>query len=214
MTRIGASMAVALLSGGAAIVLAQQPSATDLAARIQRHYSTVRDLSADFTLTQTSALAAHGATDKGTVLIKKPNRMRWTFETGSHNVMVADGTRLYSYFPQDKYVQQSALPQGDEAPTALLFLAGRGDLTRDFTVALAPDQPAGEWRVVFTPKNRRADFKTLTLEVDRGTLQLRGFTVADDQGAVQHFRLTHVRENTGVPDSAFVFTIPKGVEVR
>jgi outer membrane lipoprotein carrier protein len=209
------TLAVCLLVVDAGIRVAAQapPPAAELAARVQNHYATVRDFTADFTLTQTSGLVKRGATDRGTVVIKKPNRMRWTFETGNHSQVVADGTRIYSYFPQDKYVQQTPLPKGDQASTALLFLAGRGDLTRDFTASLPSDQPPGEWHLRLEPK-APAEFTSLTLEVDRATYQLRGFTVTDDQGGMQHFRFSNLRENRGVADREFVFTIPKGVEVR
>ena len=42
--------------------------------------------------------------------------------------------KLYSYLPEDKQVIVSSVPQG-QATTPALFLAGKGDLTRDFTVS-------------------------------------------------------------------------------
>jgi outer membrane lipoprotein-sorting protein len=38
--------------------------------------------------------------------------------------------------------------------------------------------------------------------------------VTDEEGGVTSFRFTNVRENQKLPDSDFVFTIPRGVEVR
>jgi outer membrane lipoprotein-sorting protein len=106
------------------------------------------------------------------------------------------------------------LPRGDQASTALLFLTGRGDLTRDFTAAVTPDMPPGEWRVTLTPRTKQTDFTTLTVEVDRASLALRGLVVSDDQGGVSAFRFDHLKENTGVADREFEFTIPRGVEIR
>jgi outer membrane lipoprotein carrier protein len=140
--------------------------------------------------------------------------MPWTYQTSDKQEFVSDGTRLYSYFPRDKYVTTSPLPKGDEVSTALLFLAGRGDLTRDFTAAVPDEQPAGEWRLLLTPKSPQADFKTMTLDVDRATLALRGFTVVDEQGGVSRFRFLNLRENRGLGDGEFAFQIPKNVEIR
>ena len=109
---------------------------------------------------------------------------------------------------------RSAMPAGDDASTALLFLAGRGNLTRDFTASLPADQPAGEWRLTLRPRASQADFETLTLEVDRTSLTFRGLVVVDAQGGTSAFRFTNMRENRGLPDSDFVFSIPRGVEVR
>ncbi len=190
------------------------PDAATLATRIQAHYTTVRDFTADFTLTQTSAMLPKPVEERGDVKIKKPSRMRWTYQTSNKQQFVSDGTRLYSYFPQDRYVTTTALPKGNEVSTALLFLAGRGDLTRDFTASVPDQQPPGEWRLLLKPKAPQADFKTLTLDVDRATLALRGFTVVDEQGAISKFRFANLRENRGLTDKEFDFTIPKGVELR
>ena len=190
------------------------PSAADLAARIQAHYNTVRDFTAEFTLAQTSGLLPKAVQERGELKVKKPSRMRWVYQSTDKKQFVSDGTRFYSYFPQDKYVTQSLLPKSDEASTALLFLAGRGDLTRDFVASAPDEQPAGEWRLVLKPKSKQADFKTLTLDVDRSSLALRGLTVVDEQGGISKFRFINLRENRGLTDREFEFAIPKGVELR
>jgi len=216
---LGGLLVIALLGGLAAAPRAQEPAgalpaARDLAARIQAHYSTVRDFTADFTLTSTSPLAPKPVVEKGSVRVKKPGRMRWIWSTAERKEFVADGLQLYSYFPKDRYVMVTPLPKGDQASTALLFLTGRGDLTRDFTGVVPADMPAGEWRITMTPRTKQTDFTTLTLEVDRASLALRGLVVADDQGGVSAFRFDHMKENTGVADREFEFAIPRGVEIR
>jgi len=202
---------------GASTVLAAAqtpPVASDLAARIQARYATVRDFTADFTQTQTSAISRSTAVDRGKVVVKKPGRMRWVTSTGSRSELVADGTQVYFYLPKDKLVQISPLPKDSEASTALLLLAGRGDLTRDFSVD--PNVRGGEldWQLTLTPRASQADFKTLTLAVDRRTLQLRGLRVVDTQGGVQQFEFANLRENQGISDSTFAFRVPKGVDIR
>jgi outer membrane lipoprotein carrier protein len=209
-------LAFVVALGTAAVPAAAQnaPTASELAARVQAHYVTVKDFTADFTLVQTSSRLPKAVEERGQVKVKKPSRMRWTYQTSDKQEFVSDGTRLYSYFPRDKYVTTSPLPKGDEVSTALLFLAGRGDLTRDFAAAVPDEQPAGEWRLLLTPKSPQADFKTMTLDVDRATLALRGFTVVDEQGGVSRFRFLNLRENRGLGDGEFAFQIPKNVEIR
>ena len=43
---------------------------------------------------------------------------------------------MYSYIPQDKQVIVAHVPPDDQAATPTLFLAGKGNLTRDFTPSL------------------------------------------------------------------------------
>jgi outer membrane lipoprotein carrier protein len=205
------ALSISVLSAQAG---AQTPTAADLAARVQARYNTIRDFTADFTQRQTSPLLPKPVVERGEVKIKKPGRMRWTYSTGDRNQVVSDGTTIFAYFPQDRYVSPSPMPTGTDASTALLFLAGRGDLTRDFTASLPDSQPAGEWRLVLRPRTVNADFETLTLEVDRASLAFRGLVVVDAQGGTSAFRFTNMRENRNLADSEFAFAIPRGVEVR
>jgi len=209
-------LTLVLVSAATVVVGAEQaaPTAAALASRIQAHYTTVKDFTAGFALTQSGGLLLKEKEERGDVKIKKPSRMRWTYAGSDRQEFVSDGTRLYAYFPEDKYVTMSALPKGNDVSTAVLFLAGRGDLTHDFVASVPDVQPPGEWRLLLKPKTPQADFKTLTLDVDRATLALRGFTVVDQNGGVSKFRFTNLRENRGLTDEAFVFTIPKGVELR
>lgn len=192
----------------------QVPTAADLANRIQAHYNTVRDFTADFTLSQTGRLSRVATTGRGSVKVKKPGRMRWTYTAPEKKEFVSDGTQIYSYFPADKYVDVTPMPKGNQVSTALLFLAGRGDLTRDFTSVLADQQPTDGWRLVLTPTTRETNFTTLTIEVVRTNYQWRGFTVQDDQGGSSAFQFTNLRENRSLTDREFTFVFPPGVEVR
>lgn len=191
-----------------------QPSAPELAARIQARYATVRDFTADFTLTQTSALVSRSGQDRGRVSVKKPGKMRWVFVSGNRSEVIADGSQIYSYFPEDKLVRVVPQPTGNAASSPLLLLTGRGDLTRDFTPVAKAQVVEGTWRLTVTPKTPQPEFTELTLIVEPVTLKLRGLVLLDDQGAIKTFSFTNLRENQAVPESTFVFTIPKGVEVR
>jgi outer membrane lipoprotein-sorting protein len=52
------------------------------------------------------------------------------------------------------------------------------------------------------------------LIVDSKTLGLRGLVVTEDNGGVRRYTFSNLKENQAIPDSAFVFKIPKGVEVQ
>jgi outer membrane lipoprotein carrier protein len=208
-------LAAGIIVVAATAVLADRqaaPTADALAARVQSRYATIRDFTADFTLTTTSGLSLGGGTDRGKVMVKKPVRMRWTLETGSRHEVVSDGTQLFNYFPKDKIVNVMAL--NDQTSTALLLLTGRGDITRDFTARLAAEQPPAEWRLTLTPRAPQPDYKEITLAVDRAALRLTGLDIFDDQGTVRAFRFSNLRENQGIADAVFTFRIPPGVEVQ
>ena len=68
--------------------------------------------------------------------------MRWEYSAPDDKLFVSDGVKIYSYIPADKQVIVSTVPPADQASTPTLFLAGKGNLARDFTASIV-DVPAG-----------------------------------------------------------------------
>ena len=210
-----------MLVASAAVVFALPPQAApapapaDLARSIQQKYDTVRDFSAAFEHRYRGGVLRKEAVERGTMQVKKPSRMRWTYEFPERKVFVADGTRIYSYIPEDKQVIVAPVPAETEATTPALFLSGPGSLSRDFDASFPPepDPAPGTYSLKLVPHRREAEYDWLVLVVDRGTFRLRRLITADAQGGHSTFTFTDVRENVGIPDSAFRFTIPRGVDV-
>jgi outer membrane lipoprotein carrier protein len=197
-------------------VAAGQTSATDVAQKVQSHYDGVRDFSADFTHAYEGGVLRRKTTERGTVLVRKPGRMRWAYTTPEEKLFISDGVKMYAWVPADRQVTVSSMPKGDEASTPILFLVGRGNLVRDFDVAEAPPvtgAPAGSYGLLLTPKKKTAEYDALTLVVDRASLALRMLIARDGQGGTSTFTFTNLKENANIPDSKFVFTIPRGAEV-
>ena len=97
----------------------------------------MRDFSADFEHVYEGGVLKKKVTERGTVLVKKPGMMRWTYTSPEKKEFVSDGRKLYSYVPEDRQVVVSAVPPADEASSPALFLAGKGDILRDFTPSMA-----------------------------------------------------------------------------
>ena len=114
---------------------AADPSPTDLARAVQRKYEGIRDFSADFVHRYKGGVLRKQLVEKGRLLVKKPGMMRWEYTTPEPKQFVSDGVKLYSYIPADKQVIVSAVPDEPEATTPALFLAGKGNLMRDFTAS-------------------------------------------------------------------------------
>src|SRR4029077_8556035 len=90
---------------------------------------------------------------------------------------VSDGVKMYSFVPQDKQVIVASVPAADLATTPILFLAGKGNLTRDFTPSLvdAPaGMPPGSRALKLVPRTRQGDYDWLVLVVEPGGPSPRG----------------------------------------
>lgn len=189
------------------------PPASDLAARIQAHYDTVHDFKAGFTQTYTSGALGQKTTERGDVKVRKPNRMDWTYDAPARKRFIADGVRIFDYEPNpgDPSCTVTPIPKGDQISQGILFLAGRGNLVRDFTSTAPAAQPANSWQLDLIPKVPQDDFTALTVVVDRQTLALQRFVTVDRDGNTSQFDFSHLQENAGLKDGDFVFTPPRGV---
>ena len=211
------ALLVAALAGLALTPLAagQEAGAEALARDLQRKYDTVRDFSADFVHSYRGGVLRKTVTERGRLLVKKPGKMRWTYTAPDEKVFVSDGRKLYSYIPADKQVYVGTVPEED-ASTPGLFLAGRGNLLRDFVVSageLPQGAPAGTRALKLVPKRHEADYEWLLLVLDRESLRMRMLVTGDKQGGQSTFTFTNLKENVGLADREFVFRIPRGVDV-
>ena len=211
MTRILLASLLSLASVAAAGQT--RPPAAQTAAAVQQKYDRVKDFTADFTHVYEGGVLNKKSTERGTVQIKKPGRMRWEYTTPEKKTFVSDSQRIYSYIPADKQLIMTAVPPDDEATTAVLFLAGKGSLTRDFIVKYADGAANGTLALRLDPKQKQRDYDWLVLGVDPKTMQIRSLTAADQQGGRSTFEFSNYRENTGLADSVFAFKIPKGTDV-
>lgn len=199
----------------ALLVLTQSPlPPQDLAARVQQRYEGIRDFEADFTQSYEGGVLRTKTTERGTVAIKRPGRMRWVYAQPEKKEFVSDGTRVYSYIPADKQVIVSPAPSADStAPAA--FLAGTGNLVRDFTASAAelPGKPAGLIGLKLVPRKDDPEYESLLLGVDPQTFQIRLLAASDRQGGRSVFMFSNLKENRGLSDKMFEFRIPRGVDV-
>ena len=190
-----------------------RPPAGDVAAALQRRYDAIRDFSASFTQTYEGGVLRRKASESGVVYIKKPGMMRWEYTRPQKKLFVSDGRTMYMYFPADKQVMKTPVTEQDQATSAVLFLMGKGDVTRDFTARYADTAADGAYVLRLDPKQRQAEYDWLQVSADRETLQIRALTAADAQGGRSTFVFSSFKENAGLADKMFQFSIPRGTEV-
>jgi outer membrane lipoprotein carrier protein len=142
--------------------------------------------------------------------------MRWDYTAPEQKQFVSDGLKIYSYIPEDKQVFVGSVPREDEATTPMLFLTGKGNLTRDFTPSFIETPggvPPGSRALKLVPRSRELDYDWLILAVDPASLAIRGLVTVDAQGGTSSFAFTNLKENVGLADKDFVFKVPRGVDV-
>lgn len=189
------------------------PPAAEVAAALQKKYDAIRDFTADFVHESEGGLLHRKLTERGFLQVKKPGKMRWDYKVPEPKVFVSDGHRIYLYVPADNQVIVSPVPEDDQATTAVLFLVGKGSLTRDFNVSYVQGGGTDTYALRLDPKLPERDYDWLQLVIDRQTLQIRTLSAADAQGGRSTFHFSNFKENVGLPDKTFAFKIPRGADV-
>jgi outer membrane lipoprotein-sorting protein len=190
-----ALMPVALVA--AAPVLAATPS-PDLA-RLKAHLTGVQTMTGNFTQTDDK-----GRVQSGTLQMKRPGRIRFEY-SGGDVLLVANGKTLT--FVDYSVGQKSSWPLGRTPLGPLL------SNSPDFN-GKAEILPSNDSRVVVARAKSSGQYGQLTLAFLRnasapGGLQLYGWTAIDAQNHKTTVRLSNVRFNVAVPESAFTYAEPK-----
>ncbi len=190
-----------------------RPSADQLARSLQTRYQGIRDFSAAFVHTYRGGALRTQSREEGTLLVKKPGMMRFTYTTPERKEFISDGVKVYSYIPADKQVMVASVPADNQATTPALFLAGKGDMARDFSASFVDSPVAGTLGLKLTPRRQEPEYEYFILAVDPATLQWKALLTRDRQGGDSTLTFTNLKENQGISDKEFVFRIPRGVDV-
>ena len=185
----------------AAIVAAAPAAAAESPdlSRLKAHLSAVQTMTADFTQTD-----AKGRVANGTLQLKRPGKVRFEYGDGDL-LLVADGKTLT--FLDYQVGQKSRWPLS-KTPLGPL-LSGSPDFNGKAQIL-----PSNDSRVVVARARNASQYGQLTLAFLRsasapGGLQLYGWTAVDPGGHRTTVKLSDVRYNVAVPDSAFSYAEPK-----
>jgi outer membrane lipoprotein-sorting protein len=185
-----------------AAVIAAAPAlaATESAdlAKLKAHIGSVQTMTANFVQTD-----QRGRSAAGTLQLKRPGKVRFQYGSGDL-LLVADGKNLY--FLDYQVGQKSAYPLGRTPLGALL--SSSPDFNGKAQVLSSTDP-----RVVVA-RAKNSTYGQLTLAFLRspsapGGLQMYGWTAIDPQGHRTTVKLSNVRYNVAVPESAFTYANPK-----
>jgi len=168
-------------------------------ARLSSHIRSVQTMTADFVQTD-----ARGRSAAGTLQLKRPGKVRFAYGSGDL-LLVANGKTLT--FIDYQVGQKSTWPLG-RTPLGVLLsdspnLKGRAQVV-----------PSTDSRVVSVRARDPAQYGSINVVFLRngsapGGLQLYGWTAIDAQNKRTTVKLSNVRYNVAVPESAFSYTDPK-----
>jgi outer membrane lipoprotein carrier protein len=196
---------------GGSVLFAQgvAPGGDALVRRVDDHYNHLKSLRAHYA--ERYSGMGMNREEEGTLLLKKPGRMRWSYDTPVGKVFVLDGKFGWFYTPGDSQATRVPAKELDDLRSPLRFLLGHTQLKKELDELTVTPEGA-EFRISGVPKGMEQRVKSLSLWVTAEG-RIDRMRVDEIDGAETEFTFTGMQENVPVKDSDFGFVPPDGVAV-
>src|ERR1700722_11016806 len=139
------------------------PTALDLAKRVDDHYNHLQSLKASFN-EQYDGLGMHRS-EAGVMMLRKPGRMRWEYQSTVGKVFVLDGKYAWFYAPGDTQVQRIAASQLDDLRSPLRFLLGHTKIESELEGLRLSAGSSGGFTLSGVPKGQQKRITKLLIDV-------------------------------------------------
>ena len=184
-----------------------------LADRLDAHYNHIQTLQVDFAETYRGAGITRD--ESGTLLLKKPGKMRWDYQQPRPKLFLTDGKTAWFYVPGEQQVRKAPVKKLDDLRSPLRYLLGKTKLEKEFDgLSLAPDvKPIDNGNIVLrgVPKSLADRVTQVLLEITPDS-RLRRILIEEEDGSATEFRFSNEKTNAVLADAKFRFTPPAGVE--
>ena len=198
-----------LLSGNLSHAETPEQHALDA---VQKNYEKVLTYEADFVQKSYIKMMDKTQDVKGTVSIKKPGKMKWSYGAPDTQILISDGSTLWLYVPDEEQATKVPIESIYSSNTPALFLAGKGKLMQTFNVE-SVNLDKDPIRITLTPKADDQALTRLQLFADKKNYQITGSTVYDKLGNKTEIRFSNIKTNREIPEKTFQFQAPANVEV-
>jgi outer membrane lipoprotein carrier protein len=186
------------------------PSAHELAQRVDKHYNQLHSLKAQFT--ESYEGLGRPRIESGTLLLLKPGRMRWDYSSPAGKLFLLDGKYAWFYSKGDPQVQRLAAKQLDDLRSPLRFLLGHTQLEKEVDhLALTP-AANGAFTLSGIPHGQEKRIQRLTLTTTAEGA-ITGIEIQETDGNLTKFTFTGEQPDAEIPPSQFHFAVAPGVPV-
>jgi outer membrane lipoprotein carrier protein len=203
-----------VLSAATVATVAWAGDVSSTARAVDDKYNHLKTLQADFSETYQGAGAQR--TESGTLLLKKPGKMRWDYRSPKEKLFVSNGKDVWFWVPGDRQVQRTQLKHLEDLRSPIGFLLGKTRLEKELRgLSDAPDVPvleSGNRVLRGVPQMLANRVSQVILEITPQDW-IRRIVIEEVDGSVTEYRFTNQRANREISDERFGFQPPPGVEV-
>jgi outer membrane lipoprotein carrier protein len=147
-------------------------------------------------------------TESGTLLLRKPGRMRWDYTSPVGKLFVSDGKFLYLYTPTNQTVEKMRIKESDDMRAPLAFLLGKLHFDKEFRNVYG-SAVAGGTRITADPKTDSLPYTKVEFVVGADS-QIRRVQVTGYDQSVLEFDFDQEKLNPPLEAKLFQFQLPPG----
>ena len=205
----------------------------DVVAALEKGYSTLQDVQAEFN--QRTFIAAINKEQQGSgeVLLKRPASTTAMFRFNyikPKQQIISNGKQVWFYLPENRQVMVSQVSEMFKGGNniALSYLTGLGHVSRDFIITFAKEQrdKVGNFQLELVPRKPSPVLAKLQLTVSaeaverflqdgtvRDIFPIISSVIFDATGNETRIDYSRAKVNKGIDNGKFSFKIPEGVEI-
>lgn len=147
-------------------------------------------------------------TERGSLLLRKPGRMRWDYTEPKGKLWVSDGKDWWLYTPADHRAETGKLKESGDLHPLLAFLLGKLDFSKEFRnlkgTPLGPDM-----HIVAEPKSDNLPYSAVELVVTPDD-HIRQVKVTGFDHSILEFSLSEEKLDLPLDPKLFQFKLPPG----
>lgn len=197
------------LCGAGLLAIGGLTFAADGVEQLRQFVSSTRSAEGAFEQTVVAKSGRRPQQAAGSFAYARPGRFHWEYDQPYRQVLVGDGTRLWTWDPDLNQVTVREIGEALGAtPAAILF--GSGELEEGFELADGGTDNGLSW-VEARPKKTESGFESLRIGLQDG--QLRQMEMRDNFGQTTFIRFTRLQPNPQLDAARFRFTPPAGADV-
>jgi outer membrane lipoprotein carrier protein len=188
-------------------LLATPPDLGPLLKSVEARYNHAQTLKVNFHEAYTGP-GQPRRTEAGTLLLRKPGRMRWDYTAPPGKLFVSDGKNLWLYTPADNQVEKMKLKESDDMRAPLAFLLGRLHFDKEFR-NLHGQAVAGGTRITAEPKTDSLPYTAVEFVVGPDSV-IRTVQVTGYDKSILRFDFDSETLNPALDSKLFQFRMPPG----